>query len=227
MSWLFSRALVAEYSRGTCSAGEPCALLSETPMPHVYSPPGRTTEFSRLSRFGMTCEPLTEDLGAGVLTWFLAGFRVRPTARRLREQTMQTISGRKCDGSWQMQLPGTYLPRTLPGERLTQRQTTLRRWVTKSDALPLPRETWVQTTYGSGIGYLHTPTTAANYCAPSMMKHACARAFRSVFGEASPSAHLWLMGWPARWTSFASLATGRFQQWRSQHCLSFAREEHA
>jgi len=53
------------------------------------------------------------------------------------------------------------------------------------------------------------------------------RAFKSVFGEASPSAHLWLMGWPARWTSFASLATDRFQQWQSQHCLSFANDEHA
>ena len=220
MSWLYSRALVAEYSQATSLAGAPCAQLSETPTPHVYSPPDRTTEFCRLSRFGMTCEPLTADLGAAVLTWFLAGFHARHTAPRLRARTMQMISGRKCDGSWQMQLPGTYLPRTSPGERLTQRQTTLNRWVTKSDALPLQRATWVQTTYGSGIGFLHTPTTAANYCAPSMMKHACARAFKSVFGQASPSAHLWLMGWPARWTSFASLATDRFRQWQSQHCLN-------
>ena len=227
MSWLFSRALVAEYLQATSLGGAPSAQLSATPMPHVYSPPGRTMEFFRLSRFGMTCEPLTADLGAGVLTWFLAGFPVRHTARRLRARTMQMTSGRKCDGSWQMQLPGTYLPRTSPGERLTRPETTSRRWATKSDALPLPRETWVQTTYGSDIGYLHTPTTAANYCAPSMMKHACARAFKLVFGEASPSAHLWLMGWPARWTSFASLATGRFQQWRSQHCLSYVHDEHA
>jgi hypothetical protein len=32
------------------------------------------TDFSRLSRFAMTFGPLTDDLGADVLTWFLAGF---------------------------------------------------------------------------------------------------------------------------------------------------------
>ena len=222
MSWLYSRALVAGFSEATCLDGEPCAPLNATHTPQAYLSPDRMTDFSRLSRFGMTFGPLTEDRGQELLTWFLAGFHAKPTARRLLVQTMQMISGRKCGGSWQMQLPGTYLPRTLPGERLTQRPTTSLRWVTKSDAFPLQRATWVQTTYGSGIGFLHTPTTAANYCAPSMMKHACARAFKLAFGEVSPKAHLWLMGWPPMWTSLEPLEMDKFLRWQSLHLWSYA-----
>ena len=80
MSWLFSQALVAEYSAGTCSDGELCAPLNGNPMPLAYLPPDRTKDFSRPSRFGATFRPLTEDLGAGLLTWFLAGSPVRTSA---------------------------------------------------------------------------------------------------------------------------------------------------
>lgn len=77
MSWSFSRALVEEYS-GQCSLGiEPSAPLSSTPSPDQFYWPDKPTEHSRLSRFGMTCEPLMDDLGAGLLTWFLAASRVR------------------------------------------------------------------------------------------------------------------------------------------------------
>ena len=80
MSWLFSQALVAEYSQATCSAGELSALSSGNPTPLAYLPPDRTKDFSRPSRFGSTFRPLTEDLGAAVLTWFLAGSPARTSA---------------------------------------------------------------------------------------------------------------------------------------------------
>lgn len=80
MSWLFSRALVAEYSRAICSDGALSALSSATPTPQAFCAPDKTTDFSRPSRFGMTFAPLTGSLGADALTWFLAGFPVRTSA---------------------------------------------------------------------------------------------------------------------------------------------------
>lgn len=77
MSWHYSRALVAEYSAATCSDGKQSAQLSANPTPQAYLCKDRMTAFSRLSRFGMTFAPLTDDLGADLLTWFLADSRVR------------------------------------------------------------------------------------------------------------------------------------------------------
>ena len=36
MSWLFSQALVEEYSAVTCSDGEPCAQLNVMPTPQPF-----------------------------------------------------------------------------------------------------------------------------------------------------------------------------------------------
>lgn len=217
MSWLFSRALVEDYLLATSLDGQLSVQLNATPSPQAFLSLDRTMDRYQLSRYGMTCAPLTDDRGGAVLTWFLAVFHAKPIPRRLRAGTLRTISGRRCDGSWQMSLPGTYSPRTSSGAQSTEPQTTLRRWVTPSDAYRYPRRTWVLTTYGSGIGYLHTPTATANYCAPSMQKHQCARSFRQVFGQVSRIAHEWLMGWPMGWTRLEPLETDKFQRWQQSH----------
>lgn len=77
MSWHYSRALVAEFWEATCSDGKQSAQLKETLTPQAYLCKDRMTEFSRLSRYGMTFAPLTEPLGADLLMWFLADSRVR------------------------------------------------------------------------------------------------------------------------------------------------------
>ena len=85
MSWLYSRALVEGFLAANCSDGEPCAPLSGSPMPLAYLPPDRMTDFSRLSQFGVTFAPLTEDRGADVLMWFLVGFRAKTSAAQAKE----------------------------------------------------------------------------------------------------------------------------------------------
>ncbi len=80
MSWLFSRALVEEYSAATCSAGEPLPPLSVMPTPHKFWHADKTMEPSDLSRFGQTCAPLTESRGAELLTLFQAGFHAKTSA---------------------------------------------------------------------------------------------------------------------------------------------------
>jgi hypothetical protein len=77
MSWLFSRVLVEEYLGENFLDGEQSAPSSGNPTPQVFLPPDKTTRFWNLSRFGMTCEPLTENLGAELLTWFLEASHVR------------------------------------------------------------------------------------------------------------------------------------------------------
>jgi len=80
MSWSFSQVLVAEFLEANCLDTEQSAQLSSTPMPDQYYSHGKPTEHSRLSRFGMTCEPLTDGLGEELLTWFRAGFPARTSA---------------------------------------------------------------------------------------------------------------------------------------------------
>jgi hypothetical protein len=86
MSWLYSRGLVAEYLAGNCLDGEQSAPLSLTPMPQAYCAPDKMTDFSRLSRFGMTFAPLTENHGGELLMWFLAGFHARTLAQQEKAQ---------------------------------------------------------------------------------------------------------------------------------------------
>ena len=82
MSWLFSRALVEEFSAGICSAGEPSAPSNGSHTQQAFLSHGKTTGFSRLSPFGMTCRPLTDSLGEAVLTSYLAAFPARTFALR-------------------------------------------------------------------------------------------------------------------------------------------------
>ncbi len=99
MSWLFSQALVEEYSAATCSDGEQSAPSSGSHTQQAYLPPDRMTAFSRPSRFGMTFRPLTADLGEAVLTWCQAVSRARTSALPAREQA-STASGQACGVTW-------------------------------------------------------------------------------------------------------------------------------
>lgn len=103
MSWHCSRALVEAFSAANCSDGQPSAQLNTTPTPDQYYWPDKTTEHSRLSRFGMTCVPLTASLGEDLLMWFLADSHARTSARPERvPASMESVavSGEKWQGSF-------------------------------------------------------------------------------------------------------------------------------
>lgn len=102
MSWLISKAMmskygnslslpeqVEEFSADIFADGEQCAPLKSTHTQRAYCAPDRMTEFSRLSRFGMMCEPLTDDNGAAVLTLYLADFPVRISQSRGKAQDLK------------------------------------------------------------------------------------------------------------------------------------------
>ena len=74
MSWLFSQALVEEYSEGISLDGAQSAQSSGKPTQQAYCAPDKMTAFSRLSRFGMTYKPLEENLGEELLMSYRAAF---------------------------------------------------------------------------------------------------------------------------------------------------------
>jgi hypothetical protein len=77
MSWHFSRALVEEYSGANSLDGELSAELKLNHIPLAFLCKDRMKVFSRRSLSGTTFALLTENLGVGLLTWFLEGFPVR------------------------------------------------------------------------------------------------------------------------------------------------------
>lgn len=77
MSWSFSPVLVEEYLGRSSLDTVPSVQSSLTPTPDQYYWPDKPTEYSRLSRFGMMCEPLMANRGAELLTLFREDSRAR------------------------------------------------------------------------------------------------------------------------------------------------------
>lgn len=77
MSWLFSRAWVEDCLPHTPLASEPSVPSKSTPSAKACYSQGKMKGSCRLSRFGMTCEPLTVASGEAMLTSFRAGFLVK------------------------------------------------------------------------------------------------------------------------------------------------------
>ena len=172
MSWHFSRALVAAYLADTCSAGDASAPLNTTPMPVAFYYPDKTTEHSRLSRFGMTSEPLTEALGAALLTSFLAASRAKTSALPEQGLALPEIGadyGKKCpewfakldrnSSMWktrQRLLAGGFQPYCLTWPRSGM----------MLNGECFLRATPVRHISGNESGYWPTPTVCGNYNRP-------------------------------------------------------------
>lgn len=85
MSWLFSQALVEEYSAANSTDAEPSAQLNVTLTPHKFWRNDKTMEFSKLSQFGLTLRLLTADRGEELLTSYLAAFPARTSVQPAQE----------------------------------------------------------------------------------------------------------------------------------------------
>ena len=99
MSWLFSQALVEEFSEAICLDGEQSVPLSGSNTPQAYCAPDKMTGFSRLSRFGMTYKPLTESRGEELLTLYRAAFPVQTFPLRDEAQGL-TEKEAECGEKW-------------------------------------------------------------------------------------------------------------------------------
>lgn len=112
MSWIISKALMEAFENSRFSpgqeaeslgenslAGEPSAPSNGSPTPQAFLSPDKMTAFSRLSRFGITFAPLTENRGEDLLTWFRAGFLAK-TSVQPDEAQESTVNALECGWKW-------------------------------------------------------------------------------------------------------------------------------
>lgn len=218
MSFLYSRALVEDYSQAISSESIQYALLSEMNTVSMYWCKGKTIELSNLSRYGMTYALLTEDRGKELWTWFLED---SPAKRSLVQQEVETLQqktyGTKCVGLYEKYALQLSLQKMYPKEPYSKRKTIFYKTGITQGTSNFQRKTVVQIMNGIDFGYLHTPTTIANFAAPSMQKHSCCRNFVTAFGKPSPTNFEYLMGWPSGWTDLKPLEMDKFLLWQQKH----------
>ena len=231
MSWHFSQALVAASSADICSDGDVSAPLSTTTMHAAFSWQDRTTGASRRSRYGMTCEPLTDARGEAVLTWCLAGSPARTSAQPARVQA-SAVHDPACGPRWRAlsvrfsrDTSGWRTARCLYAEDLAWSSLTLPRWGSLHDGELWERTTQAPRTSATGSGCWPTPTVndSKNNGSPSQYRRTSNGKPRDlqlnavVGGALNPTWVEWLMGWPLGWTDCGASATDRFREWCNAH----------
>ena len=167
MSWLFSQALVAEYSEANSSDGAPSAPSNTTPTPQAFLWRDKTTDAWNRFPSGMTCEPLTEDRGEGLLKSFLAGFLVQTSVPPARAPE-SPASSQDCGPKWRAlsvkfdrASSSWKTAHCLLSEDLPWSSVTLPKW-----GMMRAGELWERTmlalrTNGTGAGLWPTPKAAA------------------------------------------------------------------
>jgi hypothetical protein len=147
MSWLFSQALVEEYLVDISLDGEQSAPLSGNPTQQAYCAPDKMTDFSRLSRFGMTYKPLTVSHGEDLLTLYLEDSRAKTSQQQVKVQGLKD-NDQECGHTWQESLEKwtqlsllSKTPQCSEQEDLALSSMTLTRWGSMQDGVvsPLPQ----------------------------------------------------------------------------------------
>lgn len=233
MSWLFSQALVEEYSAATCLDGTQYAQLNVMPTPHKFSRNDKMMEFSDLSRFGLTCAVLTESHGEELLMSFLEDFRARTSAQQV-EGLELAVKNQVYGSKWQESLmKSDHLScswKILPGlERkdLTTSSVTLPKWGMTANGSVYQHHLSELRTKEIEHGLLPTPVADDT----GHRKNRYAQGGRPlsyvIGGKLNPEFVEWMMGWPIGWTELKPLAMGRFHEWLQQHSPSLQKVEEA
>lgn len=240
MSYIFSRALVEAYLAANCSESEPSAPSNSSPIPQAYCSLGKMTAYSRLSRYGMTYAPLTDDHGAALLTWFLEAFLARTFPLREKGPALMgsvLASGGKCTELsmrydlathswkthlclWEEDLPESSV--TLPKSGMMRNglcweRTPLDYPITEPEYGFLPTMRACIAKHGLCWKRAEEGTPKGNledYLAYLYVRNGGKRV-RGMCVSASFAALM--MGWPQKWTSLQHLETDKFQQWRQLH----------
>ena len=235
MSWLYSQVLVEAFLEDTSLDGEQSVPLNGKPIQQAYCAPDKMTDFSRLSRFGMTYKPLTESRGEELLTLYREAFHAPTFPQQEKEQELMEKPlecGEKWRGSFAKYNQDTCSWKThqclLLGD-LDEFSETWPRW-----GLMRNGECWEAQMLGPFIEEtefgLSLPTIVkSDSNATSKNRFLNSRHFRGAkmseglricetdptsvhpsFGEKT-------MGWPTMWTGLAPLAMDKFQEWQQQH----------
>jgi hypothetical protein len=232
MSWLFSQALVEEFSEDICLDGEQSVQSSGNNTPQAYCAPDKMTGFSRLSRFGMTYKPLTETRGEELLTLYLEAFHA-PTfpqqekAQGLMEKPQEC--GEKWQGSFVKFNPDLCLWKTHQFSLLGDLDEFLETW--PKWGLMRNGECWAQTALDYPIGenefgcWLPTPVTSM-WRGAAKKRYWGSQEYRASFTTEwvrtsldcaqyyHPDFVELIMDFPDKWTELRPLATHKYQEWR-------------
>ena len=236
MSWLFSQALVEEYSEANSLDGAPCALWSGTPTPQACSWLGKTTGACLLSRSGMMFKPLTDTHGEVVLMSFLEASPAKIFPQPEKAQGLMG-SAAECGATW----PGSLAkfdpassswrtPQCLLFEDLGESLETFPNW-----GMMQGGECWElamseHLIEGSESGLLPTPLksdSAARRPSKNWQGNDLPSAvWRICGGEENPQKPPtklhpefveWMMAWPIGWTGLRQSEMDKFQEWQHSH----------
>jgi hypothetical protein len=230
MSWHFSRALEAEYLQENCSDGEQYAAWKSTPFALDDSCSAKMKDTYHRSLFGTMFVPLTDTLGADVLTWFLADF-LAPTS--VQQGSRLELTEKPAAFGWNLQGSFARFDRLLCSWRT--RQCSLiegseeflgiwPRWGSMRDGECLDLTTLAPSIEESGSGLWPTPCHGSSRWGGT---------FQEVGGSqnklrGTPTGRMYvnpdfwenLMGWPTGWTGIAPLETGKTREWQQRHSPS-------
>jgi hypothetical protein len=237
MSWLISNALmnllslpepVEEYLGENSLDGAQSAPLSGSHIQQAYCAPDKMTVFSRLSRYGMTYKPLTENLGEELLTLYLAGFPAKTLAQQERAQE-STENEAECGEKWRASFtkynPDLRLWKTHQCSLLEDLESFSETW--PAWGLMRDGECWEQRTleqtirgteYGlspKGMDTFPTPTahnSQEHACPSEYLRHTPTLATHAG-GKLNPTWTEWLMGWTLGWTDLKPLEMDK------SHCV--------
>lgn len=241
----FSQELAAASSEVTCSDGGQSQPLNTTPTPDQFYWPDKTTEHSRLSRFGMMCEPLTESLGEELLMWFLAGFPARTLVPPEKEQDWmenEVDYGGKWRGSlakYSLDTSTWKTAQSLLLGGLEEFSETWPKWglmrngecwelpilglpilESESGSWPTPCKTdgligWSEAVTSNREKTGLRPSGARIGYQLNYMRQT--QPYVMTDGRYHPNLSEWLMWWPMGWTGLQQLEMGKFQSWQQQH----------
>jgi hypothetical protein len=232
MSWLFSQALVEVFLEDTSLDGEQSAPLNGSNTQQAYCAPDKMTDFSRLSRYGMTYKPLTESRGEELLTLYREVFHAKTSAQQEKAQEL-TESEAGCGEKWHASF-AKYDPDTCSWKTaqcsllggLDEFSETWPQWGLMRDG-----ECWEQIPLDYPTGenefgcWLPTPVTSmwrgaakkrfwgsqeyrASFTVEWVrMSTDCAQYFHPDCAEL-------LMDFPDKWTELKPLETRKFQEWQ-------------
>ena len=240
MSWHFSQVLVAEYLERSSSGGELSAGLRSNPTPQAFLSPDRMKAFSRRSLSGMTFALLTENLGVGLLTWFLEGFPVRILVPS-QQQKEKDLMEKKADCGLNLQESFSTYNQSSSSWKTHQGSSPMAlveflgrwpKWGTMRNgvcsAAPISELGIKENEFGFSV-----PTIGKNeYKGCSQKRFRGSPAYRGAKMSEGlrtsatdpmythPNFAEQAMGWPITWTELRPLETDKFQQWQRAHGIS-------
>ncbi len=175
MSFIFSRVLVEESLQVNCGETDAYAPLNLIPTPKPSLSLGKTMAPFLHSRFGMTFEPLTADLGAELLTSWLGVFHAKTSAQPgpvMASTVSEAGSGPKWLGSFAKYSPSESKWRTAQCSLLgdsDEFSETWPRWGSMRNGECYLRPIQMPLIYGSESGsevMWPTPTVHGNHNMP-------------------------------------------------------------